>query len=446
MAAYSRNSTVTRALLLIFTFVVTTAIFAGGKGGLRTLVYPPFKHTWGVNKGTEAKLDMLLGNATDFDNTQGIAVTRRTATDNPKDDRDDDELSAYGVNAGRDQIIYNVSMYNLAIYGSHGSGVDCFDGPTGIVADPSGDVFVCDTGNRRIVHLVHEKKGLKWVGSFGEDILLEPHDIASTESGTLFVTDRGRGTIDIFTDNGEHVGTLEGLVNPRGIAVDNPSITKTRYGDRAIYVIDGDGSQIRKMNYEGRVLATARASDIPGNTGSFKFVALDFYDNAWISDSAACRIYKFDKDLKYIIGIGECGDGDYQFENPTGIAIWRRFGQVVVAESHSAQYFWVGCDIAGFEIAMGEDRNGNDAAIVDVTLTDRGYVTIAIEKDGQPVRKFLEHKRFNQGIRTVKWDLKDDSGARVPAGEYRFELLLEPTYSSYGYFDKTIEKKAMIDG
>ena len=440
MAAYKKE------MLLLFILFVTLTAFGGADEGLKTLVYPPFKHSWGIHRGTEAKLHMLLGKDTDFENPQGLAVTRLSRTDNPKDKRDDDELSAYGVNAGRNQIIYNVSMFDLALYGSKGSGRDCFDGPRGIAADPSGDIFVCDTGNRRIVHLLHDKKGLKWIGSFGEGLLMEPHDVAVTEAGTLFVTDRERGTIDVFTYEGEHVKTIEGLVKPRGIAVDNPSITKSRYGDRAIYVIDGDGLELRKLNYKGQVLESVLASDIPGDAGPFKYIALDFYDNAWVTDSANCRIHKFDNDLNYIASIGECGEKDYQFDHPVGIAIWRRFGQVVVAESHSAQYLWVGCDIDGLDIHMGKDHDGNPAAIIGVTLTDRGYVSITIKKDGKIIRNFLKHKRFRQGLRTVKWNLLDNAGSRVPDGEYEFELRLEPTYSSYGYFYKTVKKKARIDG
>ncbi len=416
------------------------------KGGLQTLVYPPFKHSWGINKGTEAKLDMLLGNATDFDNPQGLAVTRLIRTDNPKDDRDDDELSAYGVNAGRDQIIYNVSMYNLALYGSSGSGKNQFSSPRGIAADPKGDVFICDTGNRRIVRLEHGKKGLTWVSSFGEDILEEPHDVSLTESDTIFVTDRAKGTIEIFTYGGKHVRTIKGLSNPRGIAIDNPAITKSRYAERAIYVIDGDGTQLRKLDYQGRVIATFDATKIAGSDGRLKYIALDFYDNAWVTDSVNCRIYKFDNELNYIAAIGECGDKDYQFENPTGIAIWRRFGQVIIAERRSAQYFWVGSDVAKFDIRLGNDRDDMPTAILDITLTDRAYVSITIKKDGQIIRELLTHKRFKHGLNTFRWDLKDVSGNRVPPGEYEFELFMEPTYSSYGYFDKTFSKKARIGG
>jgi len=433
-----------KKIILITSILLTTVIIAQSEG-LRTLIYPPFKHCWGIYKGTESRLKMLLGRSASFDNPQGLAVTRLKRTDNPKDPRDDDELSAYGVNSGLDQIIYNVSMYKLATYGTSGSGKDNLNAPRGISADPDGHVFVCDTGNRRIVRLEHTRKGLQWVSAFGEEILIEPHDVSVTESGTLFVTDHERGTIDIFTYEGLHIRTLTGLVKPRGIGIDNPALTRTRYGDRVIFVVDSDGTQLRKLDYNGRVIATANAYDLVDGNGTFSYLALDFYNNAWVTDSVNCLIHKFDNNLEYVVSVGECGDGDYQFEHPTGIAIWRRFGQVVVAERRSAQYYWIGSDVAGFEIYMGEDRDGNRSAVIDIDLTDHGYVSITIKRDGNTVREFLSHSRFRQGSRTVRWDLKDDDGNPVPPGEYEFELYLEPTYSSYGHFYKTVVKKAVID-
>ncbi|RLB86880.1 MAG: hypothetical protein DRH10_09945 [Deltaproteobacteria bacterium] len=422
-------------LLFVLLSTISAVVLAGGLG---TLVYPPFKHTWGITKGTEAKLDMLLGNKTDFDNPQGLVVVRLEVWDDPDNDKDDDELTAYGVNSNRGQIIYNKSMYALALYGETGSGKNQFSRPRGIAADPKGDVFVCDTGNRRVVHLYNGGKELEWVGSFGEDLFKEPHGVSITEAGTLFVTDRARGTIELFTYDGEHIRTLGGFVYPTGIAVDHPKITKTRYGESAIYVIDNDGTELRKVNYRGQVTATVRITDIPAQTGKLSYLALDFYDNVWITDSVSCRIHKFDKDLRYITSFGECGDGDYRFDHPTGIAIWRRFGQVVIAERHSAQYLWIGTDIARLDAAMGEGRDGNPAIKINFFLTDRSYITVNIKRKGELVRRLYEHKRFKQGARTITWDMLDDTDNRVPAGEYEIEFVIEPTYSSYTYFEKEV--------
>jgi len=428
---------ITIAILLSIVIGVTA-------GDLRTLVYPPFKHTWGIHKGTESKLDMLLGDVTDFDNPQGIAVTRLLAWDDPDDNKDDDELTAYGINGNRDQIIYNTSMYSLGLYGKSGSGKGQFNSPRGISADPAGDVFICDTGNKRIVHIFNDGDELGWKGSFGQDLLVEPHDCSVTEAGTLYVTDRARGTIEVFTYNGEHVRTLGGLVNPRGIAVDHPKITKTRYGYERIFVLDGDGAILRSLDYSGKMLASVNLRDIPEDNSAGKYIALDFYDNVWVTDSAVCKIHKFDKDLKYITSIGECGDDDYQFDYPSGIAIWRRFGQTIVGERHSAQYFWVGTDITRFETSITKEEESDSTVEISLFITDRAYAKIEVKKDDDVVRQIYEHKRLRQGSVSIRWDMKDDAGNRVPPGKYKIEITYEPTYSSYGFFDETIDTEIDI--
>jgi len=426
-----------------FTIIFILAITAALCDDVATLVYPPFKHTWGIHKGTEAKLDLLLGNATDFANPQGLAVARLKVLEDPKSDKDDDEITAYGVNSGRDQIIYNTSMYNLAIFGSSGSGKNQFKNPRGIAADPSGDVFVCDAGNKRVVHLFNDGKKLKWVDAFGTDILEEPHAVALTEADTIFVTDFKRGTIELFSYSGKHLRTLEGLVNPTGIAVDHPKMTKTRYGDRVIFAIDGNGSQIRKMTYDGKVIETILIQAMP-NSGKLSYIAPDFFDNLWVTDSITCRIHKLDRDLKYITSVGTCGTDDWQFDHPTGIAIWRRFGQVVVAERHSAQYLWIGTDIRDLSARILTNPEGNDIGAIGMFLTDRSYVSINIKRDGKIIRQLSKRRRLMQGENTANWDLKDDAGVRVPPATYDIELKLEPTYSSFTYYDKTVIVKLAV--
>jgi DNA-binding beta-propeller fold protein YncE len=429
-----------KSIIILVVFASVASVL-----GLKSLVYPPFKHTWGVTKGTEAKLDMLLGNATDFDNPQGIAVTRLLAWDDPKSTKDDDELTAYGVNAGRNQIIYNTSMYSLGLYGSTGSGKDQFRSPRGISADPKGEVFVCDTGNKRLVKLFNNGKTLKWAGVIGEGILEEPHDVSVTEAETVFVTDRARGTIEVFTYSGEHVRTLQGFVNPRGIAVDHPNMTKTRYGYSRIYVADADGEILRCLDYEGKVIATANLRDIPVANASVKYLALDFYHNLWATDSVVCKIHKFDVDLKYITSIGECGTKDYQFTNPVGIAIWRRFGQVVVGESNCAQYFWIGTDVEKFETSKGTDRDGNPTIDIDIFFTDGAYAKIEVLSGKDVVRQIYEQKRLRQGDVRVSWDLKNNAGNRVPPGKYTIRMTYEPTYSSYGFFNDQISTEVIVE-
>ena len=178
--------------------------------------------------------------------------------------------------------------------------------------------------------------------------------------------------------------------------------------------------------------------------GEFSYLALDFYDNAWVTDSVTCQIHKLDKDLRYITSFGQCGDDDYEFDHPTGIAIWRRFGQMVIAERHSAQYLWIGSDISRLDAQVGVDNKGNPAVNIYIYLTDRSFLTVNVLKDDKVIAGLFDQRRFKQGARTLYWDMKDDKDRRVEPGKYTIQVKVEPTYSSFGYFDKTVSTEVEI--
>ena len=131
-----------------------------------SLVFPPYKHSFGIRKATPKHLFMFFGPRTFFSDPQGLATARLAVWDDPKKKGDDDEVVVYGVNAGRGEIIYNTSMWTLGLYGKKGSGNDQFYEPRGIAADGIGHVFVADSGNNRVVRLFNPKSSLEWILSF----------------------------------------------------------------------------------------------------------------------------------------------------------------------------------------------------------------------------------------------------------------------------------------
>jgi hypothetical protein len=82
-----------------------------------SLVLPPFLHSYGIRKATPKHLFLFFGLSTSFDDPQGLATARLKTWDDPKTDKDDDEVVVYGVNSGRGEIIFNKSMLALGMYG-----------------------------------------------------------------------------------------------------------------------------------------------------------------------------------------------------------------------------------------------------------------------------------------------------------------------------------------
>ena len=165
-----------------------------------TLVYPPFAHTLGIHRARPSHLELFLGDRTRFDDPQGLAAVKFASDDDPEARGDDFQLTLFGVNSGRGEVLYNSSMQTLAIYGRTGGGRDELDRPHGIAATVDGRVYVADTGNRRVVRLRWDPtaRSLSWSGSWS---VPGPFDVAADTRGDVWVSDREADAVLRFADS-----------------------------------------------------------------------------------------------------------------------------------------------------------------------------------------------------------------------------------------------------
>ncbi len=78
-----------------------------------TLVYPDFWHTpLGLHRGSPALLKLMLGDKVHFNDPAGVACTRML-----EHGEQSPQITAFGVNSGASQIIYNPDMTSLKVYG-----------------------------------------------------------------------------------------------------------------------------------------------------------------------------------------------------------------------------------------------------------------------------------------------------------------------------------------
>lgn len=406
-------------------------IFTGGlvvlasTASAKTLVFPPYGHSYGIRKATPQHLFMFFGPRTFFDNPQGLATARLDVWDNPSTEKDDDEVVVYGVNSNRHQIIYNTSMWTLGLYGKKGSGKDSFLFPCGIAADRHGNVVVADSGNNRVVWLKNPKSALEWVGSFDAaatgTVLNGPSRVAIDEKGVAYIADAGNSRIVTCTVDGKRVMSFPCRASPTALAVADGDAFWSFYRDeRALFFVEGE-NQLVKADLNGKVL---RKAVLPaGHRASYG--ATDYYHNYWITDTYHHVVFKYDHNLALLETFGSFGTGDNQFVEPRGIAIYKRYGQVFIAEKKGAQYYWVGSDLKSATLSK---TAGPGRYTLTVSASEYSFVSL-----------FSEH-----GSDTVYYTRKH----RIPAGNARLTidgkgrdllqervmLRLEPTYSSYTYY------------
>jgi hypothetical protein len=431
-----RTGSLICALLI---FLCGTA--SAGRDRPSTLVFPTFEHTWGIRKARAVHLFMFIGLRTRFDDPRGLATVRLRSWDDPGTEDDDDELVVYGVNSGRNNIIWNTSMTAIGVFGD-----DLLHRPEGIAAHPDGRVWVADTGNHRVVRLFNPgdrliRRGIIGGQGEGPGQFRSPSDVAVDSQGRLYVADTGNSRIQVFDADGRLKRLIgDDLEEPLRIAVIDAGERWSYHRDSYLCVTDRSGRLLVKMSLEGRTLAVAGERVTDRKKASYGYPAIDYYGNVWVTDGDNHCLHKFDRDLNYIVSFGKRGEGRGEFQSPRGLAIWRRFGQVFVAEEGGAQYYWIGIDV----LDAGIDRNpAGSGWLIHFYLTERGYVTVEI-RDGEnrPAGLLVSNRQMSIGPHDLRWDGRRPGGGPLPEGPCTVRITAEPTYSSYHYFKKTVNLTA----
>ncbi|MCE5300623.1 MAG: NHL repeat-containing protein [Spirochaetia bacterium] len=420
-----------------------------------TLVYPSFWHTpFGIHRGTQMHLKLFLGNRTFFSNPQDLACTK-LLLDYGKinKDRDDWQLTVYGVNSGQGEIIYNPSMHTLSRFGSIGSGDGQLMTPKGIACNEQGDVYVVDTGNDRIARFYNNGKRVKFIRNIGETgsepgKFNRPSYIALDSAGRIYVTDTGNNRIQVFSKSGGYlcsIGQEKGIVNPQGICVSDKGERYSGYKEDYIFLIDGVNNRLQKIGFDGTPVASIRVNEVLGKNIFLTTLEQDYYGNLYIVDNLNSQVYKFSPDLKFIDSFGKYGDGDYQFETPTGIAIYKHYGQIFVSDKNSAQYFWIGSDARAAE-TLHLKNNGKDALEFNFFLTEKSFVTINVVDAYSNTVEVCRQVGLECGKNSIDWEIPDIYRSVLRNGStYDVLLRIMATYSSYPHIEKVVKMKVFIE-
>jgi hypothetical protein len=447
---------------LLWFLYLSLLLFSSDSGVFpSTFVFPSYKHSYGIRKAGPTELFLLMGLKVRFNNPQGIACVRLDAWEDPEDPHDDDKLTVYGVNSGQNNVIYNRSMWALDVYGKDETGEQRLNQPHGICANSKGDVYIADSGNHRIVRLFNAGNKLKFKTAFGNrgsnmGAFQYPRQVALDNTGNLYVTDTGNHRIQVFDKENKPVTSFSNgnqLLSPNGLAVTDIKEKYQYQGENFIIVIDSSNARINKFDFLGLLLAQTRMQKLNYNKTNLQFVCIDYYNQILITDFDNHCLHKFDKNLNHIVSFGSEGDDDHEFTQPRGISIYRRFGQIFIAEKKGAQYYWVGTDLE--EINIDAKRN---TVIFNFYITEPSFISASIFNNEDSLMIKLTDKLFfsKAGYQRLLWnkrkqnigqkqDRSSKNKALVTPGVYHFRLNAEATYSSRTYFKKTVDKQFRIE-
>jgi len=447
-----------RLRLIVFSLVFLGCITSLKSEKNTTYIYPPWKHTWGVRKADPFKLRVFVGNKTKFNDPQGLACVRLNSWDDTAKTGDDDEVTIYGVNSGDNCIIYNKSMYSIGIYGLDDDHKK-LNKPWGITADEKGNVFVVDRGNSQIVHLFNPGDNLEFEKTIGgpdseRGQLIDPRGIVLDNSGKLFISDAALGRITVFSIEGKILDVWEGFNAPDGISSIGPNEHWTYFrDDYFVVVVDSLNRRLRKLSSTGEILEEFSASAITEMNAQFTNVVIDYHSQILATDKTNNCIHKFDRNLNYISRFGGKDKNDHKFDQPRGIALHRKFGQIFVAERQGAQYLWVAVDVPELTTNVRTDSIWNDLDI-DFYLTEPANCEMDVtDKYGRFLTQFIQRRRLETGQNHLSWSTvipkmnpNNESspalppqytpGKPLPPGEYKLRCRFRALYSSRKFFTR----------
>jgi DNA-binding beta-propeller fold protein YncE len=405
-----------------------------------TFVYPadgflPFN----IHRGTQTMLSLMVPGCS-FADPQGVACALLKNDHDPKSPDNDVVVTCIGVNSEAGEIIYNVGLKDIRRFGSVGHGEKEFFHPTGAAISTGGEVAIADSGNNRIALLQHDGLRLGWVKALGKlgaraGQFNGPLGVAYDSQGHLYVADTGNNRIQVRDDNGRfRVLNIPALEGPSAIAVIDAHeawtfFTQGPYANR-LAVIDRKGQRLQTFDLEGGTLALITADQIPDPPVKLYGCAFDYYGNVIATDFGNACLRKFDKDLHYVVTFGSLGTDDFQFTEPRGIAINHQFGQILVAEKNSVQYFWNGADAVGIEV-----KPADKGFRIPYLLTERALVSAQILDDASNAVTTLSQKQdLEQGPQEIDWT----PGASLQKGTYYLKMEVMATYSSRDRIQKEI--------
>ena len=393
-----------------------------------TYVYPPFKHTLGMQRVGELELKLFLGPGARIDNPQGLAAGKPESRDDPKTERDDDELNLFLVNSGRGEILYNPSQTSLKRFGKGGSGEGQFAGARGIAVERSGLVAVADTGNRRIVLLRLGPEELAWEGVISAaDGPFSPTAVAFA-GGLLWATDYAGGRILRFQPDGRWLDAWPlaagaRLQGPLALAVQAKSDPWNQSGQFTLAVVDEGGAHLACFDDAGALRAEARVDDLLPGPASLGYPVIDLHGQIVVPDSAGSRLLKLDAKLGVLDVLDHIDNDERGLQHPNSLALYRRFGQLFIVEARGGSYAWTGTELSALRVAR-VDGQGKPGLQIEYHLSEPSLVSIDLLSGGAP-HELMPARRRGAGERR-EW-------VALPPGTDPAALVIvkaRPTYSA----------------
>lgn len=240
-----------------------------------------------------------------------------------------------------------------------------FNGPTGLCLDATGNIYIADNNNNQIrmisagnVTTIAGSDSIGAVDGIGaKAYFFGPTGIVRDGGGNLYVTDAGNNLIRKVVPSSGQVSTVAGNTNP---GASNGALLSASFNNPGGIAIDGSGNlyvadmlnnMIRGINFNTQKVTTVAGNsdtsmdrDGPDSTALFYYptsVAVDANGNIYVAEYVTNLIRKISANgtVSTFAGNGQAGLVDStgttaEFNGPSGLAI-DKTGNLYVADTYN---------------------------------------------------------------------------------------------------------------
>jgi sugar lactone lactonase YvrE len=217
-------------------------------------------------------------------------------------------------------------------------------GPGGIAVDKSGNVYVADTWNHRVEKFDSTGKFVSAWGSFvnlsdaagaadsdRNNKFFGPRGIAIGPDGNVYVTDTGNKRVSIFSANGTFVREISSGVTPDKTAAQYPynqlgemnePVGVAVAADGSVYVADSLNKRIQKFDAQGKAVSAWPITGTGWDAGPYlePFLAVDSASNVYATEPTGAKVVEFSP-TGQVIGEKQTSPNSVTLKNPTGVTI-----------------------------------------------------------------------------------------------------------------------------